>query len=225
MNDQPAQLQPTVVDPRQQPTQQSGRRLPGWRLWLPLLFQTGLILAVPAQDAYTYATGKPITLQTVPVDPYDLLRGHYQTLSYDISRPDQLKTLPGGDWFTQSQAQSSPFYLVLEAPPAGSSHTPPKPWKPVQVSAKQPANLPANQVAIQGKIDQYDQITYGLETYYMPEAQRTQLNQDISQQVNPQSSSNNQQANQQAFVVDVKVDKTGNAVPISLWVKDRNYKF
>ncbi|MFM7428199.1 MAG: hypothetical protein ACKO7W_24910, partial [Elainella sp.] len=61
------QVQPTVqpaVQPTVQPTVQPKTRLPGWRLWLPLLFQTGLIVAVPAQDAYTYFTGEQITLQT-----------------------------------------------------------------------------------------------------------------------------------------------------------------
>jgi uncharacterized membrane-anchored protein len=25
--------------------------------------------------------------------------------------------------------------------------------------------------------------------------------------------------------VEIKVDRSGNAVPVSLWVRDRNYKF
>lgn len=185
------------------------RRLPGWRFWLPLLFQAGLILSVPAQDAYTYAVGRQITLQTAPVDPYDLLRGHYQTLSYDISRPDQLGKLPGGQWLMQ--ARSKPFYVILEAP--ASKSNPPQPWQPQRISPDRPTDLADNQVALQGRIDGYGQITYGLETYYMPEAERTQLNQDISQQQG------------RAFVVDAKVDGSGNAVPIRLWVASRSYEF
>lgn len=191
------------------------RRLPGWRLWVPLLFQTGLILFVPAQDAYTYVAGKQITLQTAPVDPYDLLRGHYQTLGYEISRADQLRKLPGGEQLNQ---QLDNFYLVLQAPDQASAQAtatvnPPKPWQPMRISATRPTDLTANQVAIAGKISRYGQITYGIETYYMPEAQRNDLNQEISQ------------TQQQAFVVDVKVDSSGNAVPISLWVRDHNYRF
>ncbi len=183
----------------------------GWWFWLPLLFQTGLILAVPAQDAYTYATGKPVTLQTAPVDPYDLLRGYSQTLGYEISNADQLKKLPGGALTSQ---YSRDFYLVLEAPTATTQ--PPKPWKAIQLSATRPENLPPNQVALQGKINQYGQISYGLETYYMPEDQRNQLNTEIRE---------TQQNQPQAFVVEVKVDRNGNAIPISLWVKDQRYRF
>ncbi|HAA32846.1 MAG TPA: membrane-anchored protein, partial [Cyanobacteria bacterium UBA8553] len=67
---------------------------PIWRFWVPLLFQTILILAVPAQALYTQLTGKTVILQTVPVDPYELLRGYSQTLRYDISRQDNLRKLP-----------------------------------------------------------------------------------------------------------------------------------
>lgn len=207
-------LPQTETQPQAQPQlNQLPRRIPGWRLWLPLLFQTALILSVPAQDAYTYAAGRQITLQTAPVDPYDLLRGHYQVLSYDISQVDQLSKLPGGEGFAQRAYQSNKFYLVLEAPDASAS-IPPQPWKPIRVSATRPTDLAANQVVIQGKTNRNGQVTYGIETYYMPEANRNELNADISQT-----------QDQQAFVVDVKVDGSGNAVPISLWVKERNYRF
>jgi uncharacterized membrane-anchored protein len=202
-----------LQQPQMQPVNPTARRLPGWRLWLPLLFQVGLVVAVPAQDAYTYATGQQITLQTAPVDPYDLLRGHYQTLNYEISQSDQLRQLPGGGWFNQHENQRASFYVVLEAP-ADVDAKPPQPWKPVQISGTRPDQLAENQVAIQGQKTRWGQITYGLETYYMPEAQRNQLNTNISQQ-----------QGQQAFVVDVKVDKGGNAVPISLWVRDQEYRF
>jgi len=59
-------------------------------------------------------------------------------------------------------------------------------------------------------------VVYGLETYYMPEDQREQVNAAINQA---------QQGNQRSFVVEAKVDASGNSVPVSLWVRDRNYKF
>jgi uncharacterized membrane-anchored protein len=191
------------------PVPEVDRRIPGWRLWVPLLFQAALILAVPAQDAYTYTTGRTVVLQTVPVDPYDLLRGYSQTLSYDISRPDSLKALPGGKRF--NEPVKGDVYIVLRAPQ--NSATPPRAWQPVRVSVDRPTDLAANQVAIKGRFDGW-QLLYGLETYYMPEDQRQQINTAIGQA-----------QGQQAFVVEVKVDAQGNAVPASLWVKERNYRF
>lgn len=192
--------------------EETPRRLPTWRLWVPLLFQAALIVAVPAQDAYTFITGKTIVLQTAPVDPYDLMRGYSQTLGYEISNPTTLKSLPGGQLFAQPYQGS--VYMVLAAPEQPDAR-PPKPWKPIRVSTTFPQNLPANQVVLKGESDG-GRIAYGLETYYMPEDQREQVNTVIGQV---------QRRSQQSFVVEAKVDTRGHAVPVSLWVRDRNYRF
>lgn len=211
---------------------ESEQKLPGWRLWVPLLLQMALIVSVPAQAIYTHITGKTVILQTAPVDPYDFLRGYSQTLGYDISNQNNLNLLPGWkDLPSDSLACSvdgancskSPKYLksgtsiyvILEAPKTVSNSGRPKPWKPVGVSVNQPTNLLANQVAIQGKYNR-SRIEYGLETYYMPEHRRAEVNADISE---------TQSRQRQSFVVETKIDAEGHAVPVSLWVGDRNYRF
>ncbi|MGE5660254.1 MAG: GDYXXLXY domain-containing protein [Actinomycetota bacterium] len=183
------------------------------RFWVPLLFQLALIISIPAQAVYTYFTGKTVVLQTAPVDPYDFLRGYSQTLSYDISSQGTLKQIPG--WKDSSAVSGSSFYVILAAPTEVATSSRPQPWKPVQISFERPTHLPANQVALKGKYNGW-RMEYGLETYYMPEDQREQINADI-QSV--------QRRQQQAFVVEVKVDANGNAIPVSLWVRDRNYRF
>lgn len=207
-------LNAAPLDPENYGSDATRPLLSGWRLWLPLLFQAALIAAVPARDAYTYVVGQPVILQTAPVDPYDLLRGYYQTLRYDISNLDLLRSLPGGTALTEGQGKSIQFYVVLEAP-TPTNATPPPPWTPVRVSLDRPTDLSANQVAVQGQFNGW-QVIYGLETYYMPEDQRQQINADISQV---------QMQSQESFVVEAKVDAAGNAVPVSLWVRDRNYEF
>ena len=208
------------------------KRIPAWRIWIPLLVQIGLIAAVPAQSVYTFVTGKTVILQTLPVDPYDLLRGYYQVLSYDISQNNNLEKLPGWkdlpsdktpcppgticqDKKTHNVKTGTSFYVIMESPKDAANSASPKAWKPVRVSLENPSNLPANQIALQGKYDGR-QMEYGLETYYMPENEREKVNQDIGQA---------QMRERQSFVVEVKVDKTGHAVPVSLWVHDRNYRF
>lgn len=198
------------------------RSRPVWRFAVPLLFQVGLILALPAQSIYTHVTGKTVVLQTIPVDPYDVLRGYSQTLSYDISRPENLKKLPGWQEIVKQQTNKSSDYLdsktqlyvVLEAPPAGAK-TPPVAWKPLRVSGSRPTSLQANQIALKGR-GAGNSIRYGLETYYFPESQQQEINQAISQA---------QRGRKSALVVEIKVDKQGNGVPVSLWVRDRNYHF
>ncbi|MBW4576329.1 MAG: GDYXXLXY domain-containing protein [Aphanothece sp. CMT-3BRIN-NPC111] len=229
----------STLFPRQSPPLE---HLPAWRLWVPLLCQTAIILAAPAGPFYTQLVGKTVVLQTVPVDPYDLLRGYSQTLSYDISLLKNLRRLPGWQELVKQQAakrstnipapsvSSSDYlasgtkvYVILEAP-ASDESSPPKAWKAVRVSSDRPTSLPANQIALKGKFTG-DSIEYGLETYYMPESQRDEINEDISQaQAGRQ---------QQSVVVEVKVDTQGRAVPISFWVRDvkksgkapRNYRF
>ncbi|MCS6813480.1 MAG: GDYXXLXY domain-containing protein [Cyanobacteria bacterium] len=198
--------------------------VPAWRFWLPLLLQLGLIAAVPAQDAYTYVWGKTVILQTVPVDPYDFLRGYSQTLSYDISNPTNLKQLPGWQAIdANSSRRNQPFYLVLEAPPTANV-TPPIPWKPVRVSVERPTNLPANQVALRGSYRDW-RVEYGLETYYMPADRRHEINAEISRGQQNARFSQSDDRRLQAFVVEVKVDDRGNAVPVSLWLDDQSYRF
>lgn len=189
-----------------------------WRLLIPLVFQAALITAIPAQAIYTHITGRNVILQTMPVDPYDFLRGYSQTLNYDISVRQNLQELPG--WNEVMAAANSTietsFYIILEQPESPSNTSVPKAWKPVVVSRDRPKNLPANQVALKGTTRQYGRIKYGLETYYMPEDQRDLVNRDISQ---------TRRREAEAFVVEIKVDSRGHAVPLSLWVGDRNYRF
>ncbi|HIK32473.1 MAG TPA: GDYXXLXY domain-containing protein [Oscillatoriales cyanobacterium M59_W2019_021] len=207
---------PTPTPPRPEASSLSSNGIGAWRLWVPLLLQAALVVAVPAHHAYTYLTGQRIVLQTLPADPYDPLRGHYQTLSYEISRPDRLQLLPGGkELFGQSRRNPRhfSFFLVLEAPIV-KAVTAPMPWQPVRISAKQPTDLAANQIALKGEV-RGQRIAYGIERYYMPEERRDRVNNDIIQ---VQNRGNN-------FVVEVRVDDRGNAVPVSLWVGDRNYRF
>ncbi|MGP1386994.1 MAG: GDYXXLXY domain-containing protein [Thainema sp.] len=198
-----------------------------------LAVQTLLILLLPIQSARTYFTGETVILQTAPVDPYDIMRGYYVTLGYDISRADELRSLPGWEQFEPestdyrmrsrfAQADKTPYiYVVLEQPQPSeqaesSDSQPPAAWEPVRVSATLPSDLAANQVALRGKL-QYGWIRYGLESYYIPEDQRLQINAEISD-IQWQNQS-------KGFVVEVRVNDQGDAVPTSLWVGETVYKF
>lgn len=236
-------------------TTNSPNATPIWRFWVPLLFQTVLILTVPAQAVYTQLTGKTVILQTVPIDPYELLRGYSQTLRYDISSQDNLRKLPGWQSLPKQQPDGNTrdrnkltliesgtrFYVILKAPAPSASTEVPQAWKPVAVSLQRPSQLPTNQVALEG-IARSGSVEYGLETYYIPEDQRQQINADLSearsadssQSPKTQASANSTQIQQKPPVVmEIKVDAQGNAVPISLWArigkasppKVRNYRF
>jgi uncharacterized membrane-anchored protein len=196
-----------------------------WRFVIPLLIQAGFILAVPAQAVYTLMTGRTAVLQTVPVDPYDLLRGYSVILNYEISLTSNLKELPGWKELVKQHPSSDQqfdlesgtnLYVILEE--QKSTGEVPQAWKPVRVSGELPSSLNDNQIALKG-ISSYNSISYGLETYYIPEDQRNDINNDIStaRPLKP--------GQPQPIVVEVKVNPQGNAVPLTMWVRDRRYNF
>ena len=193
--------------------------LRSWRLWLPLGVQALLLLSIAIPPLYTEIVGKTAILETVPIDPYDLLRGYSQTLSYKISRVDNLKAIPGWKDLPKEigydkkpyPVNKTSFYLVLQAPK--NSSDPPQPWKPVKIQTSLPTNLPTDQVALKGRVN-YAQVEYGLETYYMPEALRTEVN-DAVLKANRNKSG----------AMEIKVDAKGQAVAIRLWTGKRSYRF
>ncbi|ASC71231.1 hypothetical protein XM38_021830 [Halomicronema hongdechloris C2206] len=71
-------------------------------------------------------------------------------------------------------------------------------------------------MALQGWITQTGQVRYGLESYYLPENQRQQINQTIAQ---------TQSRDPQALVAGGEGGWPGQAVPIRLWVQDQPYRF
>lgn len=215
----------TSTPANSQVTKSLSKRIPTWQFLLPLVLQMGLILSVPAQAIYTHVTGKTVVLQTAPVDPYDFLRGYYQILSYDISNTTNLQKLPGwdevaGDSDRNFLPNRSSLYVVLEAPTEPGKPGKPTAWKPVRVSKEFPENLPENQIAIKGRYEGW-QIKYGLETYFMPESKKDAVNDDIRDAQRGQGGGREPIP----FVVEVKVNSGGQAVPVSLWVRDRNYRF
>jgi uncharacterized membrane-anchored protein len=227
-----------------------------WRFWLPLLFQVLLILALPAQAIYTRLAGKTVILQTVPVDPYELLRGYFQTLRYDISLQENLRKVPGWEELPKQSGNSKEpsfiqpgtrVYVILQAPQPrkASTQTPtsnlPQAWKPVAISTELSSQLPEDRVALSG-IAQHGFIEYGLETYYIPEDQREQINDDLQAARSDESTESpqfleptnpNARRRKPPVVMEIKVDERGESVPISLWARMgqgekqrvRNYRF
>jgi uncharacterized membrane-anchored protein len=212
--------------------QKANQPLPIWRLVAPLMLQVGLILAVPAQAMYTEMTGKSVILQTLPAYSNNVLQGSALSFDYNISRTENLRRLPGWrDWVRENSLrngrinQGSTLYLILQEQQSFNrglnrdfNRNVPAGWKPVRVSSNLPMYLPNNQVALKGNY-QDGLINYGLENYFVSEEQRQQINNDLL------TAQQNRDGRRTPIVVRVKVDPQGNAVPTSMWIGDRNYRF
>jgi uncharacterized membrane-anchored protein len=191
------------------------------RLLIPLLLQTGIILAAPARNIYIEFTGKTVTLETTPVNPDDILRGNHVVLDYNISHIDTLKKLPGWNQLVKQYpgtnqqyfpiAQDTSLYVIMQGESTQA-------WKPMRITSQLPLSLPENQVALRGQY-RYGSIIYGLEKYNIPENQSEKSNKDTL---------NNRQIfsqNSQPIKIQIKVDARGNAVPINMQIGNGYYQF
>ncbi len=202
-------------------------KFPSWGLWsiaLPLLLQTGLIVALPLQAAIAIGWGRTVILRTVPVDPYDPFRGYYTTLRYDISQRGILSTLAGWDTVKDELEPTSQtrllepgksFFVVLEAP-ANLTEAPDQPWQAISISRRRPRSLASNQIALKGTYWR-ESVLYGLERYYLPEAERLTLERKIREAQTD--------TEQPRLTVEVRIGPLGNAVPIALRLKEERIEF
>jgi uncharacterized membrane-anchored protein len=203
------------------PDVEQHRKLPFGRLAVPLLLQSIMICSISARSIYALATGTTVVIKTMPVDPYDLLRGYYQTLSYDISSFSTLKKLPGWAGLKRQNgsaniSKNQQIYVTLSKAKVSSNATIPQAWQPIAIGSQLPTNLSADKIAIRG-VSNGSSIIYGLETYYMPEDRKDDVNADISSTRSGSSSRN--------LLVEIKVDNRGLATPVGLWVGDKQYRF
>ena len=144
------------------------------RFWWAVAVQVAALLVMMAVHAFTLATGRAVTLKTMPVDPWSYLTGRYVVLSYEISHLEEGKLPMEGAPYRRSQT----VWVTLQE---GDPY-----WTPVAVSARRPALKP-NQAALRGSVTgawqgspsigtesswQYD-VHYGIEQFYIPEWEKT----------------------------------------------------
>ena len=165
-----------------------------------VIIQVLILVAVPARKVFTIATGKTVVLKVRPVDPYSILSGYYTTLGFDISRVDAFPNVRG---VSHGFSEGAWCYAVVEKSDDGT-------WKPVSLEHELPDNLPDNRAALLGRIS-HGVIGYGIEEFYIPEAQRNSIADDLRRNVD--------QAR-----VEVKVGSGGHAALQRLIIQDRIYE-
>jgi uncharacterized membrane-anchored protein len=165
-----------------------------------VVIQILILVAVPARKVFTIATGKTVVLKVQPIDPYSILSGYYATLGFDISR---LEAFPNAKGKFQGFSNGAWFYAIVEKGDDGI-------WKPISLEHELPANLPDNRAALLGRIN-HGTIRYGIEEFYIPEAQRHLITEDLSRNVDKAR-------------VEIKVDRSGHAALERLRIEDRIYE-
>lgn len=161
---------------------------------LQILFLSGIAAASFAVSRF----GKEIRIQTVPVDPRDLLYGDYVILSYEISRLD-ISLWKGASG--SEPKQGKPVYVVLKPESAAKGA-----YQAVGVYPYKPEAL-QDEVILKGRVEYaYDRdrqihMKYGLEKYYVPE----HTGKDLEKQAG-------------SLIAKVKVSPSGSSVLVGLEV-------
>lgn len=148
------------------------------------------ILGLLLYKQFTFWTGTEVLLRTRPVDPWDIFRGNYVTLSYEISNEvDFSQTFNQFDGSDRIQKQQfypgDTVYVSLELQPDGTAES-------TGVSSTRP---PAGQLFIKGIVT-YRGIEFGIESYFVPEGQGRVI----------------ERLRDGELLVRVVIDKQGNAI-------------
>jgi uncharacterized membrane-anchored protein len=165
-----------------------------------VLVQCAILVAVPGRQIYTRAAGKVITIQTRPVDPYDVMSGYFVTLAYDIGRmgtPSDLQKL--------EQWQRKAVYVTLKE---GND----KIWVTDSVSLKWPSHVPEGMLVIKGTSQHWGGVTYGIERFYIPEEKRDEINAEL-------------RGTASKAKVQIAVDRSGNAAILHLEAGGKIYEY
>jgi uncharacterized membrane-anchored protein len=138
------------------------------------LIQLGILTTMVTSQINLLRTGREIVMPIVPVDPRDLFRGEYVTLSFPIS------SVPGKFVDRTVPSTGNALYVTIQPAPDGG-------WIASRIGAQRPATGAANDVVLKGRpvwgmdavfrgtTTQNLAFHYGVERYYVPEGQGARL--------------------------------------------------
>jgi len=140
------------------------------------LAQIGFLVSMIAGRAAILRDGQEITLAVEPVDPRDLLRGDYVTISYNIS------SLPG-DIFAPSEPAGDAPHEVTVRLRRGADEI----WQPVAAQYGNAIGTPAPEGEVDIRGTTYARpgarapirVRYGIERFYVPEGEGKPIEQGV----------------------------------------------
>jgi uncharacterized membrane-anchored protein len=125
-----------------------------------------------ALRAIPLLTGQTVLVRVVPVDPRDLFRGDYVTLSYEFSRipPQGIQGLsPANQGGRRSKWEGRTVYVPLVAD-SDRVH-----WRAEKPTVVKPASGPF----LRGQMLRHGSLEFGIESYYVQEGTGRQYEEAI----------------------------------------------
>lgn len=160
----------------------SGTRFTSWLArWryaliaIVALLQAAALLQMIVSRENLIASGRQIDLKVVPVDPRDLFRGDYVTLSYGISRLPQALV-------SEQLARGDRVYVRLVRKdgnwePAAAARQRGKPDTPEEITIAGRVTYAPRQVTSTGGTITVD---YGIEKFFVPEGTGRELEKEVN---------------------------------------------
>jgi len=148
----------------------SGQRRYFWPLLIVVaVVQSAALFKIVYDKDHLLKIGREITMPVQPLDPRDLFRGDYVTLGYDISTLTKAKAPTAK---LDGLLRGSTAFVTLTSQPGGE-------WSVSGVSEDFPAQVPASDVVLKGRVksawaradgsEKTLNVRYGIETYFVPE--------------------------------------------------------
>ena len=166
---------------------------------LVVVLQIVILLVMIGMKWSTLAFGTKILLKTAPVDPWDLFRGDYVILNYEITNLN-LDAIPADK---DEYRNNETIYVTLKKQG--------KYWNAVSVSSKRPDD---GSLAIKGIVryhfrpDANLQVDYGIHSYYVPQHEGRRIEDARG-----------------SMDVEISVDKWGNAAVSKLFIDGKEVEF
>jgi uncharacterized membrane-anchored protein len=139
-------------------------------LLVTVVAQLVILVGMIALRALPLITGQTVLVRVVPVDPRDLFRGDYVTLSYEFSRipPLGIEGISAVQhWGTQKEGRTVYVPLVADS---DRVH-----WRAEKVTVIRPASGPF----LRGQMSRYGSMEFGIESYFVQEGTGRQYEQAI----------------------------------------------
>lgn len=171
--------------------------------FLAVFFQIVLLVTVIGIKELRIRTGKKIIVDVFPRDPRSLFRGDYVDLEYSFSRIALAEVTHEDDSFYQGQR----VYVKLRKDNIS--------WQASALEKKPVSLLRDNEIVIAGKVkacanDAFVTIVYGVESYFVPQGQGKEIEENISQK---------------KVKAQLSITKDGDASLCQLYINDTQFKF
>jgi uncharacterized membrane-anchored protein len=171
-----------------------------------LVLQLGLLLTFQFSRQTALDQGRRIVVKAVPIDPRDLFRGDYVTLSYPFSRIERSRIQ---DALGDMNLRGVKVYVKIKQAAGQDTE-----WQAVAVQRRPFGQLAQDEAMLAAEIGDYStqtlDLVYGCESFYVPEGEGKPIERSLREH---------------KVTVELSVASHGEVQPVKLFVDGQQVEF